>query len=162
MSKLICLTREQVTIVDDENYEWLSQWKWYARKDGSGCYRACRGVGSPPKHLFMHRQILKAPQSKMVDHKNHNTLDNRKRNLRLCTNTQNQQNQLVRATGTSRYKGVCLHKASCKWQAQIKINGKDCYIGIFKKEENAARAYDKKAREIFGEFAKLNFEEIEE
>lgn len=100
--------------------------------------------------------------SRFVDHFNHNGLDNRRVNLRICTNSQNQMNRKPNKNSRSKFKGIRLHKRGQVWEARIMLDGKSLYLGGFKKEIDAARAYNKAALEIFGEFAYLNkFEELE-
>jgi hypothetical protein len=104
----------------------------------------------------MHRAVLglSAGDRTRVDHKDHDTLDNRRSNLRVSTRSQNSANQL-KTRGTSKYKGV--HKLKDRWKAQIEVDGKKRYLGSFVREEEAARAYDAAAVEAFGEFALINF-----
>ena len=105
----------------------------------------------------MHKEILKPPSGFETDHINHNGLDNRKDNLRICTTSQNHYNQIIRSESkTSKFKGVSRHKASRKWIAQIGYGRRMIYLGCFDSESEAARAYNQKARELFGEFANLN------
>lgn len=99
---------------------------------------------------------MNAPQEMDVDHRFHNTLDNRRCNIRTCTTAQNQHNQR-KTRGLSQYKGVSWHKTNKKWQALIRLNGQRIYLGYFNNEIDAAKAYDKKARELFREFAFTNF-----
>lgn len=160
--KHIPLTQGKVAIVDDADYEWLNQWKWCAVKKKSGIFYASRGQGKAT--IAMHRQILNIPEGAQADHRNHDGLDNRKCNLRLCTPAENQWNQKPRK-GISKYKGVCLlrgktHKGKQykdKWRAYIKKNQKTRWLGCFQNEIDAAEAYDKAAKELFGEFAYTNF-----
>jgi len=105
----------------------------------------------------MHREILDAPDGMQIDHVNGNGLDNRVANLRLCTATQNQRNAVKRANGSSRFKGVDWNKRQKKWRARITINKRTILIGRYCDEFRAAKAYDKKAIELFGEFANINF-----
>ncbi|MHC4546375.1 MAG: HNH endonuclease [Planctomycetota bacterium] len=100
---------------------------------------------------------MRAPKGVLVDYINHNGLDNRKSNLWLCTNAQNCYNQRANANGTSKYKGVNWHKCSRKWSARIRCDGKFYNLGDFEDEMEAAMTYDKKVKELFGEFACLNF-----
>lgn len=104
----------------------------------------------------MHRIVLDAPQGTLVDHKNGDRLDNRRCNLRLATRSQNAANTPPKP---GRLKGVFFDKARNLWQARIMVNWKERYIGRFLTQEEAARAYDLKAREYFGEFAALNYPE---
>lgn len=109
------------------------------------------------KYGKLHRVILGIPPENMViDHANRNTFDNRKINLRFVTYSQNCWNRSTNYAGTSKFKGVCLDKKRNKWRAQIKLHGKGMFIGRYNDEEDAARAYDEKATELFGEFAVLN------
>lgn len=105
----------------------------------------------------MHREIMDVPKHLVCDHINHNGLDNRKNNLRTCTRQQNTHNQKPRKKGTSKYKGVDWNKRQKKWRARIYYRGKCHYLGYFNNEIDAALTYDKKAKELFGEFACLNF-----
>jgi hypothetical protein len=107
--------------------------------------------------IGLHRIIIKARKGEYVDHKNCDTLDNRKSNLRLCNLQQNAMNQSVQnIKKTSIYKGVYYKKDRSKWRANIKINGKNIHIGYFLTQEEAAIKYNEKALEIFGEFARIN------
>jgi hypothetical protein len=106
----------------------------------------------------MHRQILDAAEGKFVDHINHNGLDNRRANLRIVTKEQNNWNKRKYfGNYSSRYKGVSRPKNCGKWRAKIFYKGKGIFMGYFDDEESAAKAYDAKARELFGEYAALNF-----
>ncbi len=105
----------------------------------------------------MHRQIMNAPAGLVVDHIDGNGLNNRKSNLRVCTQGQNSLNSRPRRNCSSRYKGVSFYKRDKIWQAQIFYNFRTINIGRFDDEVEAALAYDRKAEELFGEFAYLNF-----
>jgi len=163
--KKIKLTQNQYTFIDDEDFDNLNQYKWFAHYCKSvENYYAERHNNRKEKRplILMHRIILNAPSNMEVDHINHNTLDNRKENLRICTKSQNHMNQKHRKNAISRYKGVNLAKKEYKnkvyqyWAAHIRINGKLVFLGHFKSEIQAAKAYDKAAKELFGEFALLN------
>jgi hypothetical protein len=93
----------------------------------------------------------------VTDHINHNKLDNRKSNLRVCTDLQNARNSTYRPNNTSGFKGVSLRKKYGTWSADIKINYFHKFLGYFSSPEEAAHAYDNAAKEIYGEFAKTNF-----
>ncbi|MBN2271732.1 MAG: HNH endonuclease [Sedimentisphaerales bacterium] len=152
--RVIPLTQGKFAVVDAEDYDRLCGRKWHAAKNG-GQFYAQRY--EKRRNIAMHREILDIPPGMVCDHKNHNTLDNRKGNLRICTPAQNQYNQLPRDGGTSRYKGVRWHKDNCKWQAAIGYNSRLIHIGYYEYEADAAIAYDDMAIELFGEFACLNF-----
>jgi hypothetical protein len=153
--RLIELTWGKFAIVDAADYDRLSKYKWLALERGRSLYAKTFLLKGKPLH--MHRLITSAPPHLVVDHINHNGLDNRRQNLRLCTHTQNQKNTRPRSGGTSKYKGVHWEKAKNKFRAKIMLNRKSIHLGYFKNEVAAAKAYDKKARELFGEFAYLNF-----
>lgn len=144
-----------VVIVDAEDYEWLSQWKWKAKKGYSTIYAVRRSEG----HLiFMHRAILGVTDPRiLVDHKNRNGLDNRRDNIRVASRAQNMHNRISSSNNTSGYKGVHWDKRKEKWIAAIGIDGRRKHLGNFDSSEDAARAYDQAARELHGNFALLNF-----
>jgi len=163
--KLISLTQNKFAIVDDGEYESLKRHKWHTVNSSRGVFSAGRTVtdrNGKQTLLLMHRLLLNAPPNLQVDHRNHDTLDNRKENLRLCTNGQNCANRKV-AWGTSKYKGVSLFKSArwkrSKWKAQIKFNGTVMYLGLFDNQIEAARAYDVAAQKLHKEFACVNFPE---
>ena len=146
MPKTISLNHGMVAIVDDDDFEWLSCWKWRAIHSYRSQWHAYRREDN--KLVRMHRAILNAPAGSYVDHRNGNCLDNQRCNLRLCDNRRNQWNS--RPRHWTRYKGVRLHQHSGRWHARIGL-------GSFATAEEAARAYDKAARLLCGEFAFLNF-----
>lgn len=107
----------------------------------------------------MHREIMVAPSGQYVDHVNGNKLDNRRENLRMCSNSQNMANRRAPRVNRSGFKGVHFFKRDGTWRAAITQDYKTKHIGYYATPEEAARAYDIKARELFGEFAQLNFPE---
>jgi len=158
MSKLISLTQGKVALVDDADFEWLNQWKWHACK-GTRTYYAKRE--SPT--ILMHREILglKFGDGIETDHRNGDGLDNRRENLRKCTNAENCHNRVhLCSRKSSIYKGVNWDKRKQKWQARTRYEGKSIFLGYYDSEIDAARAYDRAALKYFGEFAKPNFKEI--
>lgn len=156
--KRIPLTRGAFALVDDEDYGWLSQMNWHCTERGY----AARRVASPTMRARtqkMHRLIMGLDggnPSLQVDHINGNKLDNRRENLRVCTHAENNQNRGQRG-GRSRYKGIVFFHKEQDWGARIRKNGKRIYLGRFKTEEDAARAYDMAARKHHGAFAYVNF-----
>lgn len=136
-----------VVQIDEADYPLVSSLKWHVHISGYACHSV-----NERKKLFMHQLIMDA---KMIDHINGDKLDNRKQNLRICTHQQNMQNSRPRK-GTSPYKGVSWHNTRKEWRAQIYHNGKKMHLGSFATDVEAARAYNKKARELFGEFAYIN------
>lgn len=151
--KIIKLTQGKKALIDDEDYDLVSQYKWWVLKDRNNWY-ACATLRN--QTFYMHRLIMDAQKGIQIDHKNHNGLDNQKSNLRFATHSQQRRNMRKRGECSSKFKGVCWHKKLNKWQAYIRIPYCKS-LGLFKNEENAAKAYDKAAKEHFGEFACLNF-----
>ena len=146
------------TIVDDEDYEKLNQYKWRAHLFYSGLYvRRNDYSGEKRVDLLMHRVIMNTPHRVLVDHINHDPLDNRKCNLRNCTSSENQMNSNKQSNNTSGYKGVSWHHLTNKWLVALRINKKKTHIGLFTCLIKAAKAYDEAARKHYGEFAKTNF-----
>ena len=157
--KKIPLTQGKVALVDEEDYEYLMRWKWYLYEANGQCYavrneRFSTEHGHARRTVRMHREIMHTPKTLYVDHINHNGLDNRKCNMRHCSSRENQGNRLLTKACSSQYKGVNKHDG--KWQARIGHKYKQLYIGFYDTEAEAARAYNHKALEIFGEFARLN------
>lgn len=153
--KKIQLTQGQYSLVDDEDYEYLSQWNWYARKDRKGFYAQRQGTDNKRRfQIHMHRVILnlKPTDSVEVDHINGNSLDNRKENLRACSHKDNSRNRRKYSTNTSGYTGVSWHKHTQKWAAKIGVNGKWIHLGIYSNPEDAHNAYQIAAKQYFGEF----------
>ena len=153
--KEIPLTQGKIAIVDDEDFEWLNQWKWAYHHSGYAV-RTIYIASRNRKQISMHRLINGTPDGIETDHINHNRLDNRRGNLRNCTHLQNQHNFSMPKSNTSGYKGVDWHKPNHKWRAQIKFHGKKIHIGFFKNIGDAASAYETKAKELFGEFMNGN------
>lgn len=158
MTKEIPITKEKVALVDDEDFELLSRYKWYCQGMPGGDKAARHPLGNNKRStILMHRVIMGAPDNVFVDHINHNTLDNRRSNLRICTNSENQHNRVRSINNTSGYKGVTWNKKTQKWLSRVHLNGICHVLGSFDDIKDAARAYDKFAKESFGEFALLNF-----
>ncbi len=153
-------------VVDDDDLCELLKYNWTSSFDGY-CWRVYRSAKIEGEHghrckrkiIFMHRQIMNAQPGQEIDHINHDGLDNRKRNLRFCTHAQNMQNRRKVPNTSSKYKGVTWDKKKGKWMAIIMKEGRNNFLGYFTSEVAAARAYDKKALELFEEFSCLNFKE---
>jgi hypothetical protein len=142
----INLTQGKNAVVDDDDYNKISKYKWYAHKERTNWY-AIRNQGN--KKIKMHWDIV----GKNVDHINHNGLDNRKCNLRKCSIHQNTMNSIIKKSNKSGFKGVSWDKENNKWVAQIMFNYKQIKIGRFTDKIQASLAYEKMAKKLFGEFA---------
>jgi hypothetical protein len=154
--KYIKLNKNKRAMVDNKDYDWVSTYKWYANPHAGG-WRALTGKG-----MSMHRLIMGFPVGLEVDHINGNQLDNRRLNLRVCTKTQNLQNSKLSKDSKNKYKGITFVKRYKikPWKASIMLNGKRYWLGQYATQEDAGSAYDKKAVELFGEFARLNFPKV--
>lgn len=152
--KKIPLTQGRFALVDDDDYEYLMQWKW--RYNDGYAVRSYR-ISGKCKVMMMHRQILNPPLGVYTDHINLDGLDNRKCNLRECDSSQNMANQQLPSTNTTGYKGICWDKQYQKWRAVLGYKNKKVNIGRYDTKEEAARAYDLYAKAFFGEYARLNF-----
>ena len=154
MIKKIKLTQSKETFIDSEDYEKIKSYNWYYHSSG---YAACKQkINNIWKTILLHRVIMNCPNNKQIDHINGNGLDNRKENLRICTHAENGRNTKKRKGTTSKYKGIYWYKALSKWSVRIRFNYKWIFIGYFNDEKEAAKAYNEKAKELFGKFAKLN------
>lgn len=151
--KLIPLTQGQFAIVDDEDFAWLSQWKWFARKVRNTFY-AARSVRENGKKRFihMHRLVNNTPDGLLTDHKNGDGLDNRRENLRDATLSQNAGNVGPRPQGTTSVKGIYFDKARGQWAADIQYEKKRTRLGRFQTQAAAMAAYDTAAKRLFGQF----------
>lgn len=150
--KEIQLTQGKVALVDDEDYENLNKWKWYAIKNHRNYY-AVRYINKDKKTIFMHKEILKGI---ICDHRDRNGLNNQKENLRIATLQQNNMNRRGCDNSSSNYKGVTWDKNAKKWRPSIQINKKTIHLGSFALEVEAAKVYNRAALKYHGEFACLN------
>lgn len=154
--KKIKLTQGQYALVDDEDYPLLIKNKWFAAlgKDKKTFY-AARTING--KNIGMHRIILGVENKNVyVDHINHDSLDNRRSNLRTCSYSQNCMNRKLSKNNSSGYKGVDFDNLRNKYRSRIGVNLKQLHIGFFETAIEAAKAYNAKALELHGEFAFLN------
>lgn len=153
----IPLTRGYEALVSASDYDQVAHLKWSVVNCGGKLYARHYTGAIPRRVIFMHRLLTNAPKGMLVDHKNGNGLDNRRENIRLCTNSQNGMNQ--DSPKPNGYKGVTFDKSRGKspWLARITKDGVMTYIGCFGTALEAAKAYDIAAKKVFGEFAKVNF-----
>jgi hypothetical protein len=154
-------SKGRIALVDDEDFDLVSSVSWCvqeierpAKKSGPYAYGTLHLPNAPPRQIFMHKLITGWP---MTDHINHDGLDNRRRNLRPTNHSLNAANQRPRSGTSSIYKGVAWSKVMKKWIAQAGPRDGRSVVGFFEDEIEAALAYDKTAKEIFGDHAYLNF-----
>jgi AP2 domain len=158
--RLIPLTQGQNAIVDAADFDFLNQWNWYARwRQKSLSFYAGRHSGDGHQ-IWMHREILGCGPGEQGDHRNHITLDNRRENLRKATKGQSSANRLLSRNNKTGFKGVSFNKDSHRWTARVQADKGKRFLGYFDTAEQAARAYDRAARELHGEFAVLNFDDV--
>lgn len=155
--RTIPLSRGLVAIVDASDYEWLNQWKWtafYTKSNRS--FYAKRTIWPTNECILMHRLIMNTPKGMHTDHRNHDTLDNRRKNLRIAAVGQNHANRVMQSNNTSGLKGVRFVKTGKRlrrWTANITFQGRTINLRYFATPEEAHEAYCQKARELYGEFA---------
>lgn len=155
--KEIRLTKNKIAFVDDEDFEIINRYKWFANWNGYGWYSGRKSYDCNGKKItvYMHRMIMSAPKYLHVDHKNGNSLDNRKENLRLCTNQENHYNiKNPLKTNKLGIKGVRLMKGRRKFSAAIRVCGKNKHLGYFNVLGDADSAYRIAEEKYFGEFAR--------
>ena len=155
------MTQPQYTKVDQADYEWLRGYEWFAKKAKNCCYaRGCVADSKTGKEklIYMHQKIIEVPQGMVVDHINHDGMDNRRANLRPATRAQNIRNRKKFANSSgSKYKGIYFRKRTRKWEVLITFERKKIFLGCFRDEIEAAKAYDRAARKYHKDFASLNF-----
>ena len=155
--KEMLLSKGELCLVSDEDYDWICHLKWYRGTCGYAVVYIYCPKTKKQHGLFMHRVILRLKSNESCDHINGNRLDNRRENLRIATQAENVRNASAQKGSTSKFKGVYWNKRRKKWHSQVRIGSTRFHLGFYKEEEEAGRAYDKKASELFGEFARLNF-----
>lgn len=153
----IALTQGKVAVVDHADIALVSLFRWYAladRRDGRVRWYAHTKVFQST--VMMHRLVTGAPRGVVVDHRDGDGLNNTRSNLRRCTTAQNNRNRGAAAANSSGYKGVFRRSSTGRWQAQISVDNRSVYLGLFSTAEEAAAAYNDAARRFHGEFALLN------
>lgn len=146
-----------VALVDDSDFDFLSQWKWcVGRGDDKWYAKRTITINGKPTCMLMHRQIMEANPGQQIDHRDRNGLNNQRSNLRFCNQSQNIGNSPTRSKNTSGFKGVTYYKPKKNWQAQITFNGHNYYLGRFDTPAKAAIVYDSAAVIKWGEFALTN------
>jgi hypothetical protein len=155
----IRLTEGKYAKVSPCDFHWLNKYDWFAKSNSKNIYavRINNENNGKPRLISMHREICNMPKGLVVDHKNRDTLDNYRENLRAVTISQNGFNRSKRTDASSKYFGVCFDKTNKQWCAFIRKDGKSKWLGRFSSEIEAARVYDATARKYRGEFAILNF-----
>jgi len=155
--KLLPLVGGLFAQVDTHWFDYLMQWNWYAQK-GRHTYYVMRieTIDKKSKKIYMHRIIMATPPDLLVDHQDGNGLNCLEENMRNCSKSQNGMNRIT-MRGASQFLGVWCRRGG--FEAEIKVDGKKKRLGHFKIEEDAARAYDKAAKQFHKEFAHLNFPE---
>lgn len=152
--KTIQLTQGKVAIIDDEDYEKVCTKKWYAHKRTGKYYAESGGING---RYMLHIFVMGLENGVLLDHKDGDSLNNQKENLRVCTRQQNSYNKKPYSTAPiAGIKGISLNKKSKRWRAQIQKDKKKIYIGVYSNYLDAAKAYNEKAIELFGEFSQLN------
>lgn len=152
----IPLTQGKFATIDEKDLEIISRCSWHYIAKG-GLEYAETVIERRP--VSMHRLIMNPEKGLEIDHRDSNGLNNTRSNLRPCTRRQNMMNRRKLKIGSSRFKGVSHSKNRSKWKAFIRIHKRTIYLGTHETEIGAAQAYDAAARELFGEFARTNFEE---
>jgi len=150
---------EKIVLIDEEDYDLIKDYKWSVRKHRNTFYSVANIKKDNKRHttIQMHRLIIGLYDERIIDHKNRNGLDNRKENLRVCTNFENAKNARKRKDGkTSKYKGVSFRTSHDKFLSRIQVNKKRIHLGYFKNEIEAAKAYNAAALKYHGEYAYLN------
>ena len=146
------------TVVDDADYKRFNQYNWYLNAGGYVIRTITVGDwrDGKRKSILLHRLINNTPDGVCTDHANGDKLDNRRSNLRDATRRQNSINKRVCSHTSSKYKGVHRLKANGRWQSYINVEGKLRHLGTFKKERDAALAYNAASKKFHGKFSKLN------
>lgn len=136
-----------------EDFDLIKEYKWYVKENGYPMTHIFDDATGKDKKVKMSRLIMNPPDAYVIDHIDRDPLNNQRNNLRICTQVQNMYNQSLNKLNTSGFKGVFYNKELNKWTAQIKVNQKNIYLGIFDKIEDAHQARIKADLKYFGEFS---------
>jgi hypothetical protein len=158
MKTLSIINSYDFILIDDEDYDRLLVYKYYLSFDGKSIRRS-KGFGLTIQKIPVSVDVLQCDSIILIDHKDRNVFNNQKFNLRFCSLQENARNKSKIEGSSSKYKGVCWDKKRFKWVSRITINRKAIHLGYFLDEIEAAKIYDIKAKELFGDFAVLNFNE---
>ena len=149
--KKILLTQGKYALVDDTDFEFLNQWKWYYNKG----YAIRHSSKDNSEKIYMHRLVNKTPDGLETDHINQDKIDNQRINLRTATRSQNGINKGLQLNNKSCFKGVCWNNYCKKWMVRIRVNNKLRHIGYYDNLEVAGLDYKIMACQLFGEFANM-------
>ena len=156
MKEIYLANGKGIALVNNEDYEMLSKYKWQNNQMGKGYAITSIKINNKYSNKYMHQFLIDVSDGYEIDHIDNNGLNNQRDNLRVVTHRQNMMNKVKYKNSTSIYKGVCWHKQNKKWQASIRLDKKLHYLGYFIDEKDAAIAYNIKAKELFKEYAYLN------
>ncbi len=149
------LTKGYEAVIDADDVDLVGKYNWCAILDGRSVYAFRRGPSPERLTIRMHRFLMGDPDGLDIDHQDGDGLNNRRGNLRYATKSQNSQNQRLSKSSTSGLKGVCWHKARCKWRAAIRVNSKRTYLGHHDTIEAAYAAYVEASARLHGEFGRI-------
>lgn len=142
------------TLVDDEDYKWLREWRWHTDNKGYVVRRVRRD--GKKYVVYMHREIMKTPEGMVTDHVNGNKVDNRRSNLRVCSDGQNKRNRDKSLGFDAPYKGAYWQKQIKRWYSRIQVNGRSIYLGTFSTPEEASTAYNVAAKKYHGKYMRAS------
>lgn len=154
------LTKGKIAFIDAVDFPRVSEWSWCAYEPHDSIWYSRANTANSDGgrwYVSMHQFIMQQPPGYEVDHVNSDGLDNRRCNLRVCIHKENMRNMVRRCLGSSRYKGVSWYARYGCWRAYIVVDAKQSHLGYFSDELQAAQAYDRAAKELFGDFARPNF-----
>jgi len=156
--KILKLNQGKEVLIDDEDFDRVNLYRWSVQKRKNGFRAMRKPKPGEDQNIYLHRYILNVPRGLEIDHINHNQLDNRRSNLRIVSHRQNLQSRRGNLKKSIKFKGVSFNRRYLRpFISQITFENRNVYLGCYQNAIEAAKAYDSKAREFFGEFAYLNF-----